>query len=264
MQRGEAMAGVTAADGRRLVVAAEPGFEEDAASLAAHLNAPLASRPAAANDLVMFAGSRGLALVADGMELRQDFSRLIPRIRPDRLGRELVVRAVRIKGGPVPLQVVDATAGLGEDSFLLAAAGAEVLLCENNPVICVLLADALARAAHDPALAPIAARMRVREGDGIATLAGLPSAPDVVYLDPMFPERRKSAAVKKKFQLLHLLETPCANPGELLTAAVAAGPRKVVVKRPLHGPDLAGRAPSHRIMGKAVRFDCLVPAGEKR
>ena len=221
---------------------------------------------------------RGLALRGDGMELVQDFSDLLGRLRPDRLSRELLVRAARVKGrgapasavgaafeggpGAEPPFAVDATAGLGEDAFLLAAAGFSVLLCESDPVICALLQDALERARihPDPRLAAPAARMRVHAGDSIGALAGLDRAPDVVYLDPMFPARRKSAAVKKKFQLLHRLEAPCSNEGEMLAAAIAARPRKVVIKRPVKAPCLAGAKPSHSIGGKAVRFDVIVPA----
>ena len=81
----------------------------------------------------------------------------------------------------------------------------------------------------------------------------------MAYLDPMYPERRKSAAVGKKFQLLHELERPCANPEELLDAALAVHPRKVVVKRPVKGPYLADAKPSYSLAGKAVRFDVIVP-----
>ena len=85
-----------------------------------------------------------------------------------------------------------------------------------------------------------------------------PGAADVIYLDPMFPERRKSAAVKKKFQLLHELERPCENEEELLKAAIDAHPSKIVIKRPVKGPYLAGIKPSHQFTGKAARYDCLV------
>lgn len=80
---------------------------------------------------------------------------------------------------------------------------------------------------------------------------------------PWFPERRKSAAVKKKFQLIHHLEAPCQNEGALLAAAISAGPRKVVVKRPAKGPHLAGVKPSHSLAGKAVRYDVIIPASIK-
>lgn len=200
----------------------------------------------------------GLALVGDGMVLRADLSRLLPRLRPDRLGRELLVRAARVRGVEAPT-AIDATAGLGEDSLLLAAAGFQVTMFERDPVIAALLRDALARAGSVPGLADACSRMTLVEGDSIAGLRRLEAAPDVVFLDPMFPERTKSAAVKKKFQLLHHLERPCDNEAEMLDAALAARPRKVVIKRPPKGPLLAGARPSYQVAGKAVRYDVIVP-----
>ena len=202
--------------------------------------------------------AEGLALVGDGMMLRADFTRLLPRLRPDRLGRELLVRAARVRGVEGPT-AIDATAGLGEDSLLLAAAGFRVTMFEKDPVIAVLLRDALERASATAELAGVVARMELVEGDSVAGLRGLGFSPDVVFLDPMFPERTKSAAVKKKFQLLHHLERPCDNEDELLAAALAVRPRKVVIKRPPKGPYLAGAKPSHSLAGKAVRYDVIVP-----
>ena len=202
--------------------------------------------------------AEGLALVGDGMMLRADFTRLLPRLRPDRLGRELLVRAARVRGVEGPT-AIDATAGLGEDSLLLAAAGFRVTMFEKDPVIAALLRDALERASATAELAGVVARMELVEGDSVAGLRGLGFSPDVVFLDPMFPERTKSAAVKKKFQLLHHLERPCDNEDELLAAALAVRPRKVVIKRPPKGPYLAGAKPSHSLAGKAVRYDVIVP-----
>ena len=208
--------------------------------------------------LALVRDERGLALADGDMSLRVDFADMLPRLAPGRLGRELVVRAARVRVDGRPPVLVDATAGLGEDALLLAASGFEVELYECNPVIALLLATAVESASGDPRLADAASRMHVHAGDGIAALRALELSPDVVYLDPMFPERRKSAAVKKKFQLLHRLEAPCEDEGELLGAALDAGPRKVVVKRPLKGPHLAGVAPSHVLRGKAVRYDCIL------
>ena len=208
-------------------------------------------------------GQEGLTLVgADGLEMTPALTGMLPRLRRDRLSRELLVRAAKVRGVEAPT-AFDATAGMGEDSLLLAAAGFIVTLYESDHVIAELLKDSLGRAASDPRLADPVARMQAHEGDSIAALRELASSeaapPDVVYLDPMFPERRKSAAVGKKFQLLHELERPCANPEELLDAALAVHPRKVVVKRPVKGPYLADAKPSYSLAGKAVRFDVIVP-----
>ena len=206
----------------------------------------------------------GLSLMRDGMELRPDFAEMLPRIKQGALQREMLVKAARVKGVEAP-RAVDATAGLGEDSLLLAAAGFTVTLCEADPVISALLEDALARASTHEVLGPIVERMHLVAGDSRITLARAGAStgaqPDVVYLDPMFPGRTKAAAVKKKFQLIHGLERPTEPLDEesLLQAALAAHPRKVVIKRPVKGPYLAGVKPSHAIAGKAVRYDCIVP-----
>ena len=200
----------------------------------------------------------GLSLSDGKNTVRGDFTRLLPRVRRGNLSRELLVRAVKVKGIGEPL-VVDATAGLGEDSFLLAAAGCRVLLFEYDPVIFALLSDALERAKRDPETAPIASRMTLFPGDSIPALPTLTPHPDVVLLDPMFPERTKSALVKKKFQLLHQLERPCENERALFDAALAAHPKRIVIKRPAKGPYLAGVKPSYSLSGSAVRFDCVAP-----
>lgn len=208
----------------------------------------------------------GLALIGDGMTLICDFGRMLTRIAPGKLGKELLVRAAKVKGCPKP-RAIDATAGFGEDALLLAAAGFQVHLFERDRMIAALLEDGLRRAASDDKLAPIVANMQLTCADSIQALrdaaTGGAGAPDVVYLDPMFPVRTKSASVKKKFQLLHHLEAPCDAEEELLRAAIAARPRKVVVKRPAKGPLLAGVKPSYTIAGKAVRYDVITPASVK-
>ena len=209
--------------------------------------------------------SEGLALVEGELSMRGDFTRMLSRVNPNKVHQELLVKAAKIKGTPTEeLLVVDATAGLGEDSLLLAAAGFQVIMFERDEAIAALLEDALARAAGYPQLAALVARMQLRKEDSIAALNSGNLAPDVVLLDPMFPARTKSASVKKKFQLIHGLEAPCADEEELLAAAEAARPRKIVIKRPPKGPHLAGRKPAYSLTGKAVRYDCLVFARPQR
>ena len=210
--------------------------------------------------LVLREGAEGITLVGRGMELRGDFTRLLPRLRADRLSKELLVRAARIRVAEGPLTAVDATAGLGEDALLLAAAGFQVTLYERDRVIAALLRDALERAMLDERLAEPVSRMQLIEADSIEALRELAVSPDVIYLDPMFPAKRKDAATRKKLQFLQLLEQQSADEAELLAAALAARPRKVVVKRPLKGPQLAGSKPSSTFAGKVVRYDVYVPA----
>ena len=201
---------------------------------------------------------QGLALAYGGMVLHGDFARLLPRLRADRLAHELLVRAARVRGVEDPT-AVDCTAGLGEDALLLAAAGFSVTLIERDPAIAALLADAIERACDDPRLAQIAGRMRPVVGDAVDALPQLGFTPDVVFLDPMFPAKRKDAATNKKLQIFQLLEKPCEDEEALLSAALSVRPRKVVVKRPLKGPALAGAKPSSSLRGKVVRYDIIVP-----
>ena len=204
-------------------------------------------------------GPQGLELVAEGMTVRGDLTRLLPRLKPGRLQRELLVRAARIKDPRSPERptAVDATAGLGEDSLLLAAAGFDVLLFERNETIAALLMDSLQRAADTPELAGIVGRMHTVQVDSTQALGNLDFLPDVILLDPMFPAKHKDAAAKKKLQLLQQLEQPCEDEAALLDAALSARPLKIVIKRPVKGPFLAGRKPDYSLSGKAIRYDCF-------
>ena len=149
--------------------------------------------------------------------------------------------------------VLDLTAGLARDAALMAAAGYPVSMVERQPVLHALIADALARAQGQGA----AALLTLLDNGDAATLT-LPAGPwHAVYLDPMFPARGKSAAVKQDLQWLQQL---CPYPDDdeerrLLDVALAVPARKVVIKRPRRAPPLAGRAPHHVLEGKTVRFD---------
>ncbi|MBZ2189867.1 class I SAM-dependent methyltransferase [Alcanivorax sp. JB21] len=151
--------------------------------------------------------------------------------------------------------LVDATAGLGRDAALLAGAGWELILLERQPLLHAMLVDALRR---DPEMAQ---RMQPLQVDSLDWMrerlhSGLPR-PEVICLDPMFPEREKSAAIKKDLLWLQQLcgVAPEADEAALLAAARALAGKRVVVKRPLRAPPLAGVSPSHALPGKTVRFD---------
>ncbi len=201
----------------------------------------------------------GLFLTDDtGQILKGDFTRMIPRLKVNNLSGEMLVKAAKIKNCDGELTALDATAGLGEDSFILAAAGFNVTLYEKNPIIYELLTDALKRAENVPELAGVVKRMKAVNDDSINAMRSQENPPDVILLDPMFPERQKSALVKKKLQMIQKLETPCANEKEMMRAAIEAKPKKLIVKRPPKGEFLAGIKPDYSIKGKAVRFDCFV------
>lgn len=231
------------------------GGQKDAAlSLASRLGVPLSETDG--EGLTVLYDAAGVSLTGYGLTYRGDFSEMLRRVTEGRLQHEMLVRAAKTKE-EAPT-AVDATAGMGEDSFLLAAAGYTVTLFEQDPVVAALLKDALRRAKKDPVLREIAGRMKVIEGDSVALLPTLPFSPDLIYLDPMFPERQKSGLIGKKLQLIQKLESPCSEEEALLSAALAANPKKLVIKRPLKGPFLAGKKPDYSIEGKAIRYDCII------
>jgi 16S rRNA (guanine1516-N2)-methyltransferase len=237
----------------------EPGLAAQAAALAAQVDANLLANMPADAGLV-------LRLCADGLELidtrpgapgaiRADFAPLARRAVSIR--GEAIARAVGLKGGQM-LRVIDATAGLGRDAFVLASLGAQVHLIERSPVICALLADALARARQIPALAPAAARMTLHQGDALNLLPALSRelAADAIYLDPMYPATGTKGQVKKDMQLLRTLLGPVTDAEALLQTALASACRRVVVKRPRRAPTLSStRLPSHAIQSRNTRFE---------
>ena len=160
-------------------------------------------------------------------------------------------------------RIVDATAGLGRDAFLLASLGAEVTLLERSPEVHALLADGIARASQaSPELSAIAARMTLRLGDARQLLPGLEA--DVVLVDPMHPPRGNTALVKKEMRLLRELVGTDPDALELMQAALAAARKRVVLKWPLRAPPLAGlRQPSHQIVGKTTRYDVFMTAARQ-
>ncbi|SFU84454.1 class I SAM-dependent methyltransferase [Halomonas korlensis] len=174
---------------------------------------------------------------------------------------QLIARACGLSKGVTP-SVVDATAGLGRDAFVLASLGAEVLMVERVAAIHALLEDGLLRALADPATREIAARMSLIHGDGAHQLAelvaGTEVAPQVVHLDPMFPHRDKSALVKKEMRLFRDLAGDDADAPRLLEAALEVATHRVVVKRPRKAPHIKGPAPRHVIEGKTSRYDLYV------
>jgi 16S rRNA (guanine1516-N2)-methyltransferase len=173
-----------------------------------------------------------------------------------------VAKAVGLKGSGSTPTIVDATAGLGRDAFVLASLGCAVTLVERSPIAAALLADALERAAVAPETADIAARMQLVHADGRQWLLALEGEqrPDVVYVDPMFPDTGKSAAAKKEMQAFQAVIGDDLDSEDLLQAARSAAKKRVVVKRPRLGAPIAGAARSGEIVGKSTRFDLYAPS----
>ncbi len=174
---------------------------------------------------------------------------------------QLIARACGLAQGVTP-SVVDATAGLGRDAFVLASLGAPVLLVERVAAIFALLEDGLARARADAETAEVAARMALAHGDAASELAALVAAaglvPQVVHLDPMFPHRDKTALVKKEMRLFRTLAGDDADAPRLLEAALDVATHRVVVKRPRKAPPIEGPPPRHVLEGKTSRYDLYV------
>ena len=155
--------------------------------------------------------AEGLTLTDGELSIMVDFREMLPRLKQSNLQREMLVKAARIKGQPMPQTLIDATAGFGEDSLILAAAGFQVQLYEFDEVIAVLLKDGMERAMEIPELKEAVGRMKLVCGDSTEGMRKLDFKPDIVLLDPMFPARQKSALIKKKFQLIQRLESPCCE-----------------------------------------------------
>lgn len=249
-----------------VVVAEAAEWVDPARELARRLQIPWREQ-APPEGLILRLGAAGLALhdasAPREQPLRVDFEsgNMGYRQRAGFRRDELLARAAGLKGGACPA-ILDATAGLGRDAFMLASLGCEVTLCERHPIVFALLEDGLERAARSAGLAPIIARMRLTPVDAMAYLGREPaSAPEVIVLDPMFPERTKSAMVKKPMRLFHGLVGADPDADTLLEYARARARRRVVVKRPLHAPALGGMPPSLSFKGKAVRFDVYLTGG---
>ena len=242
-------------DWNKITIYCGDNGDRDAADmLSRQLGVPLADSMGEALTLV-FDGT-GLSLVGYGMCYQGDFARMLNRVTKGRLHHEMLVKLAKTKTEhPV---AVDAAAGMGEDSFLLAAAGYEVYLFEQDAVIAALLRDALYRAGEDDRLREIVGRMHLSEGNSIELMPRLGITPEIVYLDPMCPPRKKSGLIHKKLQLIQKLEQPCADERELFAAAAAMHPKKIIIKRPLNGAPLADRKPSYTVKGKAIRYDVVV------
>ncbi|MES9902319.1 MAG: class I SAM-dependent methyltransferase [Sedimenticola sp.] len=167
-----------------------------------------------------------------------------------------LARAIGLKQGRTP-RVLDATAGLGRDAFVLASLGCEVLMVERSPVIAALLQDAIERGLADPETAEIINRMTLIEGDAQEILTAIPdkSRPDVVYLDPMYPHRGKSALVKKEMRLFRMLVGDDEDSAAVLAAARRVARNRVVVKRPAKAPTIDKTQPSMAINSPNTRYD---------
>lgn len=166
---------------------------------------------------------------------------------------EVVAKALGVKPHYRP-RVLDATAGMGRDAFIMAMLGCEVTMQERNFAIYHLLKDALHRLSQNESFLDVYSRLHLNETDSKKMLTDHKEF-DVVYLDPMFPERKKSALVKKEMRLFKLLAGEDLDADQLLVNAMNTAAKRVVVKRPKGAPILADKKPTHEIVAKKFRYD---------
>ena len=198
-------------------------------------------------------------------DIRVDFASAALQYRKQHGGgrNESIAKAIGIKGKE-KLSVIDCTAGMGVDSFVMASVGAQVLMLERSPVIAALLEDALYRLAQEQS--ELHEQLSVIQEDAanyLQKLSGDSSQDvvDVIYLDPMFPHKKKSALVKKEMQAFQILLGPDMDSEHLLNSAIQLKPKRIVVKRPIDAPELfnsESRAPTMAIRSKKHRFDVYI------
>lgn len=242
------------------VFAEAPEFQQKADVLAKQLQLTTIITDETA--LLLRIGAEGISLQQNGTErgnpIIVDFnSGEIAHRRKFGGGRgQLIAKAIGLKQGVTPY-VIDCTAGLGKDSFVFATLGCIVRMIERSPLIATLLQDGLERSMLAPEIASITARMSLIHGNAIEWLSNLPETnlPDVIYLDPMFPSREKSALVKKEMRLFKHIVGTDDDASALLSVALTKAKYRVVVKRPRIAPQLEGTPPTLSMEGKSSRFD---------
>lgn len=177
---------------------------------------------------------------------------------------ELLYKAIGIKKNYFP-SILDATAGLGKDAFLLSFFGCSVLMIEHHPVIAALLKDGLERGYKDKNIGNwLKKRLHLIFNDSLnmSKMSILP--PDVIYLDPMYPISRKKASPKKEMQFLRKLINSCYQPVELLNVAKNFAKKRIVVKRPSYANPLSNDKIDFIISNKSHRFDIYLPYKKNR
>ncbi len=193
-------------------------------------------------------GGRGPRLVVDFLSGRAGY-----RLRHGDAG-QAVARAVGVRGGQRP-RVLDLTMGLGGDAFALAALGCVVWGVERRGEVAALLDNGLGRAGAE--LPWVGERLRLCHGEAVQWAPRLAAAlsPEVIYLDPMYPEGRRRGAPRKEMALLRDWLGGDEDADDLLGLALSLGARRVVVKRPRRAPPLVGREPDVCREGRSTRFD---------
>jgi len=198
------------------------------------------------------------------LKLVLDFNNQHFRFRKSHGGgkRQHIVRAMGLHKQPA-LRIIDATAGMGADSFVLACHSANMTLVEQHPILSLMLENAVTQALEIPELSEIASRMHVCSNTNSIELLSAPDINkkyDVIYLDPMYPERnKKQAKAKKNMQIIQYLLADFENQDELLfNTALASGVKRIVVKRPIAADSLLQMKPHSVIESTNTRYDIYI------
>ena len=172
---------------------------------------------------------------------------------------QAIAKAIGLKKFDHPT-VIDASAGLARDAYVLATLGCQLTLVEQSPVLYYMLRDGIERALLADQNGAINNFTNLVYANTRLYLEHMDpdSKPDVIYFDPMYPERKKSALVKKDMQILHKLIGTNDDANELLEVALNYAKHRVVVKRPIHAEPLTGRKPTMAITSKKTRYDVYV------
>ena len=177
-------------------------------------------------------------------------------------GQDLA-KAMGLRAGKTPM-IVDATAGLGRDSFLLASLGAQVILIERSEKMHALLVEGMNRAENEGGeFREIIGRMSLMKGDAkdlIPELSG-----EAILIDPMHPPRQKSALVKRELRQVREIVGTDDDAADLVRIALAHAQNRVVLKWPAKADPIDGlKACTHQILGKTTRYDVFMVNNERR
>ncbi len=165
---------------------------------------------------------------------------------------QLIAKAVGLKKLEQPT-VLDLTAGFGQDAFVLACLGCRVLMLERSNEMAALLQDGLARLYASGEMTDTA--LSLIHIDAARYLQQLTEFPDVIYLDPMYPDTKNTALAKKEMQALRELVGDDIDAQALCLQALDKARYRVVVKRPRHGDPLLDRPADVVFKGQSSRFD---------
>ena len=241
------------------VIAESLTCQTQAKQIALDLNLPLVTTESA--DFAYF-----LAVTPERLELRKQGK---PRIKPlfvdflhgknayrNTRGKssELISKAIGIKGNKDP-KVLDATAGFGGDSYVLANLGCDVIMIERSKIMALLLADGLKRLFENPAIHKLNLKLILADAKDYLAALKEDDRPDVIYLDPMYPNMSKTALSKISMLVLRDIVGDDCDALDILLLALKCANKRVVVKRPRLAPELGGHKPDIVFIGKSSRFD---------